>query len=382
MKKNNRETNYHPIHVLHVIDALAPGGAERMAIEIANACDKQRFRVSICVTRSSQMELSRFLDPDIALFCLERNRQWDLNKFHEFIKFCDFEKVDIFHAHGRSSFLFLALMHLFSTNMWHRGIVLHDHYGDIEIDRYLSLSLLVALNWLSPFYVGVHEDLTKLAQDFNRKPDRFVTIQNAISFRPFQDIVRAKQASKIGKELIGVVISNVRPSKDILMLLDALSDVKHLSWKVDIVGGWSDDDYTTKCKKRAVELGIDNRVSFLGTRLDIVEILARADFALLASKTESGPLALIEYAAAGLPFVSTRVGLVGKQMANRGVKEFVEPGNAQQFAYALARLLVSVYNEREQQGLYGKQIAREMFDIKVVLPRWYDVYNKALRLRQ
>jgi glycosyltransferase involved in cell wall biosynthesis len=166
------------------------------------------------------------------------------------------------------------------------------------------------------------------------------------------------------------------------MLLNALNDVKHLSWKVDIIGGMSNGDYSTKCKKRAIELGIDDRVTFLGTRLDIVEILTKADFALLASKTESGPLALIEYAAAGLPFISTRVGLVGKQMANRGVKEFVEPGNAQQFAQALAQMLVRTSSEREQQGLFGQRVAQELFDIKAVLPQWYAVYKKALRLRQ
>lgn len=31
-------------HVLHVIDSLAPGGAERMAVEIANACNLRSRR--------------------------------------------------------------------------------------------------------------------------------------------------------------------------------------------------------------------------------------------------------------------------------------------------------------------------------------------------
>jgi glycosyltransferase involved in cell wall biosynthesis len=69
-----------------------------------------------------------------------------------------------------------------------------------------------------------------------------------------------------------------------------------------------DEAYAKACLALRDELGLRERVLFLGSRADIVELLAGADFAVLCSKTESGPLALVEYAASGLPFVSTRVG--------------------------------------------------------------------------
>ena len=52
-----------PLHVLHVIDSLARGGAERMLVDIANTSAVRHLRVSVCVTRSGQ-DLSSDLRPE------------------------------------------------------------------------------------------------------------------------------------------------------------------------------------------------------------------------------------------------------------------------------------------------------------------------------
>jgi glycosyltransferase involved in cell wall biosynthesis len=53
--------------------------------------------------------------------------------------------------------------------------------------------------------------------------------------------------------------------------------------------------------------GLDDRVSFLGTRRDVDRILAVSDVFVLASLWEGLPLALVEAMASGLPVVATEV---------------------------------------------------------------------------
>jgi glycosyltransferase involved in cell wall biosynthesis len=58
----------------------------------------------------------------------------------------------------------------------------------------------------------------------------------------------------------------------------------------------------------ARELGLADRVRFLGWRADLDRLYADLDVVVLTSKNEGSPVALIEAMAAGRPVVSTRAG--------------------------------------------------------------------------
>ena len=56
------------------------------------------------------------------------------------------------------------------------------------------------------------------------------------------------------------------------------------------------------------ELGVKDNFLFLGRRADVPEILACCDIAVLPSRAEGLPNAVLEYMAAGLPMIVSRVG--------------------------------------------------------------------------
>lgn len=66
------------MRILHVIDSLELGGAERMLVEIANSATADGHEVSACVTRSATT-LASDLHPKIKLTTLNRSRQIDLH---------------------------------------------------------------------------------------------------------------------------------------------------------------------------------------------------------------------------------------------------------------------------------------------------------------
>jgi glycosyltransferase involved in cell wall biosynthesis len=230
--------------------------------------------------------------------------------------------------------------------------------------------------------VGVHEQLAKTAMNIGLHPHRVFTIRNALDIQPYLCLTHVgnERVSSWGDQPgpYGIVIANVRPSKDIVSLLNALAQVKSDPWTMAIVGGLVDKDYAQLCQNMRNSLGLEKRILFLGTCLDTLPLLAQADFAILPSMTESGPLALIEYTMAGLPFVATRVGLIGKFLSQLGLPEFVPPGDIELMAQAILRLIRLSPPERRARGESGRTIAQQYFDIQGVMPDWYAAYSTAL----
>jgi glycosyltransferase involved in cell wall biosynthesis len=94
----------------------------------------------------------------------------------------------------------------------------------------------------------------------------------------------------------------------------------------------------------ARQLGVDDRVRFLGERSDTRELLPGLDAFLMPSLTEGHSIALLEAAAAGLPIVATRVG-----------------GNPEIVKHERTGLLVPVDDEVSISAALGRLVGDRMF---------------------
>jgi glycosyltransferase involved in cell wall biosynthesis len=92
-------------------------------------------------------------------------------------------------------------------------------------------------------------------------------------------------------------------------------------------------------KGLAEELHIEDRVHFLGFREDLAELVQLYDVAVLASRTEAFPIALLEYMAAGRAIVATSVGSVPEVLQDGATGLLVEPEAPAGLAGAIRRFL-------------------------------------------
>jgi len=83
----------------------------------------------------------------------------------------------------------------------------------------------------------------------------------------------------------------------------------------------------------------EDGVVFLGWRRDVATVLADADVALLTSRNEGTPVALVEAAAAGVPAVATRVGGVPSVVVDGETGLLAPAGDAPAIAAAVVALL-------------------------------------------
>jgi glycosyltransferase involved in cell wall biosynthesis len=364
------------LHVLHVIDGLGLGGAERMLVDIANRTVADGHRVSVCVTRDN-VTLARELDSRVHVLVLARRARISPVGLAWLARFIRTDRVDVIHVHLRSNLAFV--LQLRALRAIATPIVFHDHYGTIEVDTAVPVWFRIGHRFVDR-YVGVYDKLTAWARGAGMPAARTTTIPNALDLSRFgapASPIRGELG--IGSATLAVMVATLRRDKGIEVLLDALArTAAREQLRVLVAGTDGEPAYAAQCKARCSELGLDRVVTFLGGRTDVPGLLAAADLALLSSHTESGPLVLIEYLAAGLPIVSTRVGDIGRRLAGAGVPGFVAAGDAAAFARELDALLALTPAERRARGELGKQILVEGWDIRSAMPRWYSVYRDAI----
>ncbi len=121
------------------------------------------------------------------------------------------------------------------------------------------------------------------------------------------------------------IVANLRPVKglDLLVEAAALLAKQQTTFTVEIVGEGGERD-ALRCQIDAA--GLTRRVVLLGGCQDVPGFLSRLDIAVLCSRAEGLPNAVLEYMAAGRPIVATRVGAV-PELIDDGVHGLLVPPN-------------------------------------------------------
>jgi glycosyltransferase involved in cell wall biosynthesis len=176
--------------------------------------------------------------------------------------------------------------------------------------------------------------------------------------------------------LLVVAVGNLYPVKGYDVLLRALAGlVAHTDlprWHLAIAGRGGEEP---KLRSLAAELGLVGRVSFLGLRSDVGDLLASADLYALPSRAESHPLALLEAMFAGRPTVATAVGGVPDTVTDGREGLLVPPGEVAPLRDALARLLADPALRR-QMGEAARQRAQREFTLTTMVDAYERLYTR------
>jgi glycosyltransferase involved in cell wall biosynthesis len=125
----------------------------------------------------------------------------------------------------------------------------------------------------------------------------------------------------------------------------------------------------------AEELGIRNRVLFLGKHASVEELLACADLFLLPSETESFGLAALEAMACGAPVIASHTGGL-PEVVEHGVSGYLfPPGSVEEMADAGIEIL-SDPERRRAFSQAGRRVAVERFSATSVVPMYERLYER------
>lgn len=364
---------------MHVIDNLQIGGAERMLVTLVNAIDPSMYEPSVCVTRSG-LALAQEIRSDIPVVELHRRFSFDPMGFIRLREYSQRQKVDLYHAHGRSTFQFLLTAKI--LGFINSPILLHDHFGDIEINQNIPAWFSLFGRQSIAYYVGVYEKLANWAIKAGLPKGRVTVIGNALDMKRVQSYpeLDLHQNLKISdNQKIGIMIGNLRPAKGLDLLIKAYSKCHFDNPPIMvIVGDRIDNDYVESCIKQLKLQELEEKFIFVGQKSNVVSWMKGADFGVMPSRSESGPLVLIEMMGCGLPIVAFNVGNISEIASKSLPNSFAKPENTSELSKLLREISISSKEELIARGTFAKQIAYQMFDIEQKLPEWYSIYQKII----
>lgn len=174
-----------------------------------------------------------------------------------------------------------------------------------------------------------------------------------------------------------VMIARFSAQKDHGSLLKALSGIKELNWRLSLVGDGPDE---RKVRDLVSQLGLENKVVFVGSVKSVLEILKSAHVYVLTTFSEGLPRSIIEAMRAGLPVVSNRVAGIPEQVEH-GRNGFVhEVGDVDGVRESLDRLIRDP-ELRSKMGAESRKLYLSRFTSERLIEETYRVYEQVLAER-
>lgn len=166
-------------------------------------------------------------------------------------------------------------------------------------------------------------------------------------------------------------ISNFRPVKRVLDVVEIFNKVqKELPSKLLMVG---DGPERSKAEQLVRELGISDKVIFLGNSNEVAKLLCYSDVFLLPSETESFGLAALEAMAANTVVISSNTGGLPEVNIHGETGFLSNLGDVED----MAKNAIAILRD-DVKLLEMKQKAKEhtkLFSLEKVLPQYENIYK-------
>jgi len=339
------------MRIVQLIDSLEAGGAERMAVNYANAlADEIEF--SGLVTTRKEGALLHQIHPNVSYLFLNKKTTIDFKAVLKLRKYIIKNEVQIIQAHSTSFFLafLLKLIHPSVTLIWHL------HYGGSE---FLSKRRLLILRMILPFFNGI----ITVNQNLKNWVERVMNFKNAVYLPNFPSTETKVLGNTVLKGIQGkriVSLANLRVEKNHFLLLEVAKKMKlsHPEWTFHLIGKDFEDDYSEQIKKMIWDFNLGNNVFIYGSKQDISTILTQADIAVLTSQTEGLPVALLEYGLYKKAVVVTRVGEL-PLLIQHGKNGFLVQSNDLDMFYSK---LVELINNKSLQESFAENLHQTIVD--------------------
>ncbi|MBR8702627.1 glycosyltransferase [Porphyromonas levii] len=361
------------MRVLHIINSLNIGGAEKLLTVLLPEIKKQGTDVELLLLNKGDKQLFEELsNQGILIHCLNvgylRNPLISI-KLLPYLK----GEYDIIHAHLFPTQYWITFAKLISFSKTKLVFTEHNttnsrisspYYSVIDKWMYTKLEHLVCITKeIEDIYLRYQPKLSnKTTIIHNGVPIDVIRSCKPLDLSSFKSSVNDK---------ILFQVAGFRPQKQQETLVEALSYLPH-NFKILFAG---DGPRRAEIEEFARERGFAESVFFLGNRNDVYSLQKSADYIILSTHYEGLSLACIEGMASGKPFLASDVKGVHNLVSGAGL--LFEEGNAKQLAELILQLeynselkAITIKNCEERASRYSiEECARKHIELyKSLIP--------------
>ncbi len=356
--------------IIHLIDSLTVGGAERLLVTHLTHFDHSRHEHHVV-----------YLHPPDTLAEAVNNTGAQCHT------------LNLTSAYNPAIALarLVRLLHRLSPSLLHTHLYFSNIYGRLSRLCRTRIPLITTLH--NPDYSN--EDTGRVSYQIRKFADyvtghlfndRFIAVSDAVRrdyqkhlrFRPIvtlynsidpnhvspiqaRDRTRVRQALGIPPDAFVLIqVGRLHPQKGHAITLRAFAQALFTTPTLILLligKGRLEPDLMTL----AEQLGIAHRVRFLGERNDIIDLLHAADLFVFPSHYEALGIALIEAMAMELPVVASAVDGICEVITHEVDGLLVSPGDAAEFAQHIGRLIASP-EKRHKLGIAARQTVLDRFN--------------------
>jgi glycosyltransferase involved in cell wall biosynthesis len=355
---------------------MVVGGAERLVYDMVKYPAFADNQPVICCMDAVGELGDKLLKEGYKVYCKGRRPGLDLKMISWLRDIIKQERVDVVHAHQYSP-LFYAVPAAFLAG---RVKVVYTEHGRFYPERKswkrTLFNPLLAMG--VEHLVSISEATAKAMATYDNLPLRRIrVIHNGIDCSKMNQVFDKKaKRQELGLSencrIIGTA-ARLNSIKNIQMMLRVLKLVlQQVPDTCLVIAGQGEEE--ERLKAAAHELGIFDRVKFIGLRFDLSEIYQLFDVFLLTSFSEGISVTLLESMACSVPSVVTDVGGNREVVVERETSFLVRVDDDQSMAQRVCELLCDVDNHA-RMGLSARDRVAKEFSMIGMMAEYVSLYE-------
>jgi glycosyltransferase involved in cell wall biosynthesis len=337
-----------PVRILHIVGESRFGGAGKVILGLGHTAQAEGWQVDILTTDPVfQQAVTQHGLGLVNLDVIRREIRplWDLGGLVRLHRFLRREAYDLVHTHtSKGGFVGRLAARLAGV-----PVIVHTAHGfafhegtPAPTRRFYSTLERIASRWCDRI-VSVSEFHRSWAIELGMcSPYRIIAIPNGIAVPGRNPVVKLvelrRQLGARHDDLLILSISRLAPDKGLKYLIEAAAILPPMGRRVQIVIA-GDGPAQNPLEQLAANLGVTDRVAFIGFREDIGDLLAACDLVVLPSLREGLSIALLEAMAAGKPIIATSIGSQREVSSHADMALLVRPADAPSLSESILRLV-------------------------------------------
>jgi glycosyltransferase involved in cell wall biosynthesis len=362
--------NKKKINILMIVPSLRLGGAERQAVDLANAISSDRFNVHL-ITFEKDTDLLGDLNRKKVMFSrLVRKHKFDLSFTKEIARIIRDGDIDIVHGTLQIAFLFGFLGRWRSGRKPRLVCSLHTTVNRSLKDEIFDWLLFAPL---LTFCAGIITVCRNQKRYWSRKfpwlSRKMITVHNGVDLERYRDPLGSEGKGELRasmgieeEDFVAVMVAGFRPEKGHVFALRAIERLVREGRKIKLIL-IGDGERRQELEALSRSLGLGETVLWMGCRKDPRPYLSISDVLLLSSfAVETFPLSVLEALSMGKPVIATSVGGI-PEVLREGINGIlVKPRDIEALHGALVRMM-SDGNFRRKLAENARESVKKDFTI-------------------
>lgn len=361
------------------------GGGKQAFYNLIRRLDRRRFNPLVATTPTGRYaEMLRA--EEIKLFPLSVHNRFDLRTPYHLARIVRENAVTILHSHGggRADFFIYLASKLVNipvkittvANLVERWFDVHP----IQLSVYKKIQRKAEKAF--DHFICVSDYLADhLMRQHGLDRTKINTIYNGVDLNYFDEVPNYPNVKneflQRGEQILIGAVGRLVPEKGLKYLLAAIPNVlkRFSEARLLLVG---DGPLRTDLERIVTDLDLTGKVTFVGFRSDMREILSALDILVLPSLLEGFPMIILEAMAMAAPIVASDIPGIREQLIDGKSGILVPTKDSNALASAITRMLEDKQAAR-RIGLEARKTVDEKFSIEKMVAETESLYLSLLK---